>query len=85
MDRSTFLNFNAFLSFKIVFILANSANSDVMPDKAAFHQGLHCLQNYLLTSIQNEKGLNKTPTSGGSRRGSDEPPPRPPFLMKWDI
>ena len=45
-----------FLSFKIFFILANSADSDEMPPYAAFHLGLHCLPKYLLTGIQNEKG-----------------------------
>ena len=34
---------DAFLSLKIVFILANSADPDEMPHKAAFHLGLHCL------------------------------------------
>ena len=34
---------DAFLSLKIVFILANSADPDEMPHKAAFHLGLHYL------------------------------------------
>ena len=37
-----------FMSLKIVFILANSADSDEMPHYAAFHLGLHCLTKYLL-------------------------------------
>ena len=37
---------------KIVFNLANSADPDKMPPYAAFHQGLHCLPNYLFTGIQ---------------------------------
>ena len=38
-----FLNFNIFLSLKIVFILENSADPDEMPLKVAFHLGLNCL------------------------------------------
>ena len=41
---------------EIVFIIANSADPEKMPPFAAFHKSLHCLQKYLLTSIQNEKG-----------------------------
>ena len=37
-----------FLSLKINFQLANSADPDEMLDGAAFHLGLHCLQKYLL-------------------------------------
>ena len=46
----------------MVFILANSADPDEMPHKdemppyAAFHLSLHCLQKYMSTNIQNEKG-----------------------------
>ena len=32
-----------FLSLKIDFVLANSADPDEMPPYAAFHLGLHCL------------------------------------------
>ena len=32
-----------FLSLKVVFVLANSVDSDEMPHSAAFHLGLHCL------------------------------------------
>ena len=35
-----------FLSLKIDFILANSADTDEMPHHAAFHLGLHCLPKY---------------------------------------
>ena len=48
---------NIFLSLKIVFILTNSADPDVMLCYTAFHLGLHCLPKYLMTGIQNEKGL----------------------------
>ena len=44
-----------FMSLKIVFILANSADPDEMPPYVAFHQGIHCLPKYLFTSIQDEK------------------------------
>ena len=52
------LDFDVFLSLKIVFILANSANPDEMLHDATFHLGLHCLPKYLFisTCIQNEKG-----------------------------
>ena len=53
--RLKFLNYDAFMSQRIVFILANSADPDEMPHNAAFHQGLHCLPKYLFTGIQNEK------------------------------
>ena len=43
------LNHDAFLSLKITFILANSAETDEMP-RAAFHMGLHCLPKYLFSS-----------------------------------
>ena len=36
-------NVTVFLSLKIVFTLANSADPDEMPPYAAFHLGLHCL------------------------------------------
>ena len=37
------------------FILANSADTDEMQPKVAFHLGLHFLPKYLFTGIQNEK------------------------------
>ena len=37
------IKFDIFLSLKIVFILANSADPDEMLPYAAFHLGLHCL------------------------------------------
>ena len=36
-----------FLSLKIVFVLANSADLDKIPHYVAFHMGLHCLAKYL--------------------------------------
>ena len=39
----------AFLSPKIVFILANSVDPDEMLQNAAFHLGLHCLPSNLFT------------------------------------
>ena len=44
---------DVFLSQKIVFILANSADPAL-----AFHLGLHCKPKYLWTWIQNEKHWN---------------------------
>ena len=41
-----------FLSLKIYFILANSADPDEMLPYAAFHLGLHCLPKYLFNVIQ---------------------------------
>ena len=56
-----FLNYDVFLSLKIVLILANSANSDEMQHFAAFHLGLHCWPKYLLgvTSTQRGNALKK--------------------------
>ena len=62
-----FLNYDKFMSLKIVLILVNSADPGEMPPYAAFHLGLHCLLKYLTVSrmkrpkylfngIQNEKG-----------------------------
>ena len=50
-NRSKFLNYHAFLSLKIVFILENSADPDV-----AFHLALQFLPKYQFIGIQNEKG-----------------------------
>ena len=40
-----------FMSQKIVFILANSADPDEMPPNAAFHLGFECLQKYRMRSV----------------------------------
>ena len=45
-----------FYPWRLLNILTNSADTDEMPTKAAFHLALHCLQKNLFTSIQNEKG-----------------------------
>ena len=39
-------NFIAFLSLKMNFVLANSADPYEMPHYVAFHLGLHCLSKY---------------------------------------
>ena len=44
-------------SLKIVFVLANSADPDKMPQYVAFHLDLLCLLKYLFTSVQNERHL----------------------------
>ena len=46
----------AFLSLKIHFVLANSADPDEMQHYVAFHQGLHCLPKYLFRGFQSSKG-----------------------------
>ena len=45
-----------FLSLKIVFSLANSAEPGEMPPYEAFNLGLHCMPKYLITGMQNELG-----------------------------
>ena len=49
--RYKFLNFNKFLSLKVVFIIANSADPDEMLLYMAFYMGLHWLSKYLSTGI----------------------------------
>ena len=44
------LDYDVFMSLKIVFILANRADPDEMLPYAAFHLGLHCLPQYLFTA-----------------------------------
>ena len=51
---SNFLNHGKSLSLKIVFILANSADSDKMP--IPFRLEPQFLPKYLFTGIKNEKG-----------------------------
>ena len=53
---SKFPQKDVFQSLKIVFKLANSADTDEMLLYAAFHLRLHCLPRYMYTNIQNEKG-----------------------------
>ena len=53
---SKFLLNDVFLSLKIDFAFANSADLDEMLPYAAFHLGLHYLPKYLFTRTQNEKG-----------------------------
>ena len=48
--RLEFITSGVFMSLKIVFILANSADPYV-----AFHMDVHCLPMYPFTGIQNEK------------------------------
>ena len=45
-----------FLSLKIDFILANSADRDEMPKYVAFYLGLHCLPKYPFRGFQSTKG-----------------------------
>ena len=46
------LSYDVFLSLKIVFILAISADPDEMQPYAAFHLGFHFLPNYLFLGFQ---------------------------------
>ena len=45
-----------FLSLKIDFVLANSADPDEMLHYAAFHLGLHCLPKYPFRGFWSSKG-----------------------------
>ena len=45
-----------FLSLKIDFVLANSADPDEMLIYETFHLGLHCLLKYLFRGFQYTKG-----------------------------
>ena len=54
--KSKILNYKVFLSLKIVFILANSADPDEMTPFTAFHLVLTVCQSSCFTGIQNGKG-----------------------------
>ena len=45
-----------FLSLKIDFVLANSANPDEMPPYSALHLGLHCFPKYPFRGFQSSMG-----------------------------
>ena len=45
-----FLNYDVFMSLKIIYILPNSVDPDEMQHNAAFHLRLHCLPKYLFAS-----------------------------------
>ena len=45
-----------FISLKIDFVLANSAEPDEMPHHAAFHLGLYCLPKYLFRVFPSPNG-----------------------------
>ena len=49
------LNFEVFLSLKVVLILANSADPYEIQHYAVFHLGLHCLPKYAVSSIHRVK------------------------------
>ena len=40
--RLSFLNYDVFMTLKIILILANREDRDEMQHYAAFHLGLHC-------------------------------------------
>ena len=45
------IDYDVFLSLKVVLILANSADPDEMQHSAAFHHGLHCLKSTRLGGL----------------------------------
>ena len=55
-SQVNFLNYDVFLSLKIVFILVKSADPDEMQHYAAFYLGLHCLPKYPFRGFQKTKG-----------------------------
>ena len=59
--RLIFLNYDEFLSLKVVLILTNSADPDEMQHYAAFHLDLHCLTKnpFRVSNIQGVKGITK--------------------------
>ena len=54
----TYLGFqkNVFFCLKIIFSFSNSADPDEIQHHAAFHLGLHFLQNYSFRGFSNIKG-----------------------------
>ena len=50
-----FLNYDFFLSLKVVSILANSGYPDEMQYYAVFHLSLHCLSKSLFRGFQDTK------------------------------
>ena len=56
--QSNFLYNDVYMTLKIIFIIANSSDSDETRPYAAFHLSLHCFPKYLFTDILNEKGLS---------------------------
>ena len=51
-----FLNYDVFLSQKVILILANSTDPEEMQHYAVFHLGLCCLLKFPLRGFQNTKG-----------------------------
>ena len=51
-----FLNYDVFLSLKVVLMLANSEDTDEMQLYAAFHLGLHFIPKYPFRGFQKTKG-----------------------------
>ena len=59
VHKSKFLNYDALMSLKIGFILANSADPDEMLPYAAIHLGLHCLPQRTCLQVPRTKRVNK--------------------------
>ena len=53
---SEFSNYDEYHSLKIVFLflITNSVDPDEMSHSVAFHQGLHCLPEYMFSGFQYE-------------------------------
>ena len=47
-----FLNYDVYLSMKVVLNLTNNADPDEMQHYAAFHLGLHCLPKYTFKGLK---------------------------------
>ena len=54
------LNYDVFLSMRVVLILANSADPDEMQHYAAFHLGLHCLSKFQYKANKKNHMNNQT-------------------------
>ena len=56
-QRLNFPQKNIYLSLKIDFAVANSADADEMPHYVTFHLGLHCLLKYMFSLEHHHKQI----------------------------
>ena len=54
-----FLNYDLFPSLKVVLILANSTDPDEMQQFAAFHLGLHCLDQSTRLGVSSKRTVQQ--------------------------